>query len=77
MLTALVWILFACALILIIVSFIMSPESNSFSGALVGSSDLELFKQSKERGSKKVLKWLMFIFGIALMTGSLIIRSVM
>lgn len=77
MLTALVWILFAFALILIIVSFIMSPESNSFSGALVGSSDLELFKQSKERGSKKVLKWLMFIFGIALMIGSLIIRSVM
>ena len=77
MLSALVWILFAFALILIIVSFIMSPESNSFSGALVGSSDLELFKQSKERGSKKVLKWFMFIFGIALMIGSLIIRSVM
>lgn len=77
MLTALVWILFAFALILIIVSFIMSPESNSFSGALVGSSDLELFKQSKERGSKKILKWLMFIFGIALMIGSLVIRSVM
>lgn len=77
MVTALIWILFAFALILIIVSFIMSPESNSFSGALVGSSDLELFKQSKERGSKKVLKWLMFIFGIALMIGSLVIRSVM
>ncbi|SYV90055.1 Uncharacterised protein, partial [Metamycoplasma alkalescens] len=39
------------------ISFMMAPDSNSFSGALVGSSDLDLFKISKERGIKKVLKW--------------------
>lgn len=39
-----------------IVSLLMSPDSNSFSGALVGSSDLELFKVSKERGIKKIPK---------------------
>jgi len=48
--------MFVLSAILIIVSFIMSPESNGFSGALVGSSDLDLFKVSKERGAKKVLK---------------------
>lgn len=73
----LTWILFAVAIVLIVISFIMAPESNSFSGALVGSSDLDLFKQSKERGSKKLLKWLMFGFGIALMIIAVIIRAVM
>lgn len=73
----LTWILLGISLVLIVISFIMSPESNSFSGALVGSSDLDLFKQSKERGSKKLLKWLMFGFGIAMMIVAVVIRAVM
>ena len=73
--TALIWILFAVSVILIIVSFIMAPSSNAFSGALVGSSDLDLFKVSKERGSKKVIKWIMFGGGIFLMITALIIRA--
>ena len=73
--SALIWILFAVSLILIIVSFIMAPSSNAFSGALVGSSDLDLFKVSKERGSKKIIKWIMFSGGIILMVTSLIIRA--
>ncbi|WP_406614502.1 preprotein translocase subunit SecG [Mycoplasma corogypsi] len=58
----------------IIVSFLMSPDSNGFSGALVGSSDLELFKQSKERGFKKILKYSMYTFGFMLIIGSLLLR---
>lgn len=71
------WILFAVAIIIVVISFFMAPDSNSFSGALVGSSDLELFKQSKERGSKKLLKWAMFGFGILLMILAIVIRAVM
>ncbi|WKX02508.1 preprotein translocase subunit SecG [Candidatus Mycoplasma mahonii] len=73
--TILIWILFAVSAVLIVVSFIMAPSSNAFSGALVGSSDLDLFKVSKERGSKKILKWIMFSGGIVLMITALIIRS--
>ncbi|MGV2392477.1 UNVERIFIED_CONTAM: preprotein translocase subunit SecG [Campylobacter lari] len=53
--------------VIIVVSLLMSPDSNAFSGALVGSNDLELFKSSKERGLKRVLKYLMIISGILLM----------
>lgn len=73
---ALIWILFSISIIVIIVSMIMSPDSNSFSGAIVGSSDLDLFKVSKERGSKKFLKWLMFSLGFGLMIFALIIRAI-
>lgn len=71
------WILFAIALLIIVVSLIMSPESNSFSGALVGSSDLELFKEKKERGSKIFIKWAMFGLGALLLIGAIIVRALM
>ena len=72
--SVLIWIMVVISAILIIVSFVMSPESNGFSGALVGSSDLDLFKISKERGMKKILKWTMFSLGFILMITALIIR---
>jgi|GEM_PF-2000064 hypothetical protein len=53
---ALTVILVIISFAIIGISFIMAPDSNSFSGALVGSNDLDLFKVSKERGIKKVLK---------------------
>ena len=71
------WIIFSIAILIIIISLIMSPNSNSFSGALVGSSDLELFKTKKEKGSKKIIKWSMFVLGFIFMIGSLIIRVLM
>ncbi|AXE60678.1 preprotein translocase subunit SecG [[Mycoplasma] phocae] len=58
------------------ISFMMAPDSNSFSGALVGSNDLDLFKVSKERGIKKVLKWSMITLGILLFTLSLALRII-
>ncbi|WP_029906307.1 preprotein translocase subunit SecG [Mycoplasmopsis opalescens] len=70
-------IMVVIALCVIIASLLMSPDSNAFSGALVGSGDLELFKYSKERGFKKFLKWFMFTIGILLMIGALIIRILM
>ncbi|WP_036452438.1 preprotein translocase subunit SecG [Mycoplasma buteonis] len=53
---------------LVVISFLMSPDSNGFSGALVGSNDLDLFKNSKERGFKKFLKYSMMIGGLTLIT---------
>ncbi|MBW0596195.1 preprotein translocase subunit SecG [Mycoplasma anatis] len=67
-------VLLIISVIIIIISFIMSPDSNAFSGALVGSGDLELFKTSKERGFKKILKYSMFAFGILLLLASILIR---
>lgn len=74
---AMFWIMFAIALLIIVVSLIMAPDSNSFSGALVGSSDLELFKEKKERGFKVAIKWAMFILGGLLMIGAIIVRALM
>ncbi|WP_426461240.1 preprotein translocase subunit SecG [Mycoplasma hafezii] len=60
-------ILIILGFFIILISFLMSPDSNGFSGALVGSSDLELFKTSKERGFKKFLKYSMMTSGLILL----------
>ncbi|APJ38450.1 preprotein translocase subunit SecG [Mycoplasmopsis pullorum] len=72
--TAILFVIIFISLVIIIISFLMSPDSNAFSGALVGSGDLELFKTSKERGSKKFLKYAMFSVGIVLLSIALIFR---
>lgn len=61
---------------IIVISLLMSPDSNGFSGALVGSGDLELFKYSKERGLKKVLKYSMLFGGIALLILAIVLRII-
>ncbi|OYD27169.1 preprotein translocase subunit SecG [Mycoplasma testudineum] len=63
--------------ILIVISMIMSPDANGFSGALVGSGDLELFKFSKERGVKKAIKYTMFVLGIIFIILAIVFRAVM
>ncbi|WP_027334216.1 preprotein translocase subunit SecG [Mycoplasma elephantis] len=73
---ALIVILMLISIIIIFVSLIMSPDSNGFSGALVGSGDLELFKFSKERGFKKFIKYFMFSLGILLLILTLIMRTI-
>ncbi|MEA4115241.1 preprotein translocase subunit SecG [Mycoplasma sp. 744] len=75
--TAITIILVLLGLVIIIVSLLMSPESNAFSGALVESGDLELFKTSKERGIKKVLKYTMLIGGIFLIVFTIALRILM
>ncbi|MGL4183514.1 MAG: preprotein translocase subunit SecG [Metamycoplasmataceae bacterium] len=72
--TILTIILFLLSFFIIVIGFLLSPYSNSFSGALVGSSDLELFSVSKEKGYKKFLKWSMILGGFTLMCCSIIIR---
>ncbi|MDC8937028.1 preprotein translocase subunit SecG [Metamycoplasma hyosynoviae] len=65
------------SLAIIFISLLLAPDSNSFSGALVGSSDLDLFKVSKERGVKKVLKWSMYSLGTLLLIFTIVLRVVM
>ncbi|WP_044329479.1 preprotein translocase subunit SecG [Metamycoplasma hominis] len=73
---ALTVILVIISFAIIGISFITAPDSNSFSGALVGSNDLDLFKVSKERGIKKVLKWSMITLGILLFIFLIALRVV-
>ena len=72
--TILMVILLTISVFLIFIGFLMSPDSNSFSGALVGSSDLELFSISKEKGYKLFLKWSMIISGFLLIIVAIIVR---
>ncbi|MDC8913454.1 preprotein translocase subunit SecG [Metamycoplasma hyosynoviae] len=65
------------SLAIIFISLLLAPDSNSFSGALVGSGDLDLFKVSKERGVKKVLKWSMYSLGTLLLIFTIVLRVVM
>lgn len=70
-------ILILISFALIFVSFLLAPDSNSFSGALVGSNDLDLFKVSKERGVKKLLKWSMYSLGTLLFILAIVLRVVL
>lgn len=72
--TVLTIILFIISFLMIIVGFLMAPDSNSFSGAIVGSSDLKLFSQVKEQGWKKFLKWSMIILGLIIFVVAIVIR---
>ena len=74
---AIIIILILISFALIFVSFLLAPDSNSFSGALVGSNDLDLFKVSKERGIKKVLKWSMYLLGALLFILAIVLRVVL
>lgn len=60
--------------IIIVVSLLTSGDSKAFSGALVGSSDLDLFSQSKARGTKKWLARLLFSLGILLMVSAILLK---
>lgn len=74
LITFLTIILFIISFLMIIIGFLMAPDTNSFSGALVGSSDLKLFSQTKEKGWKKFLKWSMIVLGSMIFTITIIIR---
>lgn len=74
MILALQIIMSIIAFVIIVISFLMAPDANGFSGALVGSSDLDLFKVSKEQGFKKIIKILMFIAGFCLFILAILIR---
>ena len=73
---ALTTILIIISFCILFLSLLLAPDSNSFSGALVGSNDLDLFKVSKERGIKKIIKWSMYTLGILLFVLAIVLRYV-
>ena len=73
---ALTTILILISFCILFLSLLLAPDSNSFSGALVGSNDLDLFKVSKERGIKKIIKWSMYTLGILLFVLAIVLRYV-
>ncbi|GAA8718009.1 preprotein translocase, SecG subunit [Chlamydia abortus] len=74
---ALTTILIIISFCILFLSLLLAPDSNSFSGALVGSNDLDLFKVSKERGIKKIIKWSMYALGILLFVLAIVLRYVL
>ena len=74
---ALTTILIIISFCILFLSLLLAPDSNSFSGALVGSNDLDLFKGSKERGIKKISKWSMYTLGILLFVLAIVLRYVL
>ena len=49
---------------MILLSLLQSGKSEGFTGAFSGSSGLDLFSNSKERGAEKVLSNLTMVTGI-------------
>ncbi|CAM3617818.1 preprotein translocase subunit SecG [Erysipelothrix urinaevulpis] len=49
---------------LILLSLLQSGKSEGFTGAFSGSSGLDLFSNSKERGAEKVISNLTMVTGI-------------
>ena len=52
------------AALLIIVTLLQSGKSSGISGAFTGSGGLNLFANTKERGSEKVISNLTLVLGI-------------
>ncbi len=57
-------ILMIVAVLLILLSLVQGGKTEGASGALTGSSGINLFANSKERGSEKVLSNLTMVIGI-------------
>ena len=53
-----------CSVLLIILSLLQSGKSEGFTGAFSGSSSLDLFSNTKERGAEKVISNLTMVVGI-------------
>lgn len=67
-------IILIIAIFMVIVSILMSGDSVNNIGSLVGSSDLDLFKNSKDRGSKKWFNLIMLFLGMILIILSVVIK---
>ena len=73
MLNALLMIVSA---VLIILSLLQAGKSDGISGAFTGNGDLNLFQNSKERGSEKTLTNLTMAMGIIFFVLVIAIRMV-
>lgn len=73
MLNALIMIVSA---LIIILSLLQSGKSDGISGAFTGSGGLNLFANTKERGSEKVISRLTLVLGILFFVLVIVVRIV-
>ena len=73
MLNALIMIVSA---LIIILSLLQSGKSDWISGAFTGSGGLNLFANTKERGSEKVISRLTLVLGILFFVLVIVVRIV-
>ena len=62
------------AVILIILSLLQGGKSDGASGAITGSSKMNIFARSKERGSEVIVSRLTLAMGIAFFFVALIVK---
>ncbi|MCR8613423.1 MAG: preprotein translocase subunit SecG [Mycoplasma sp.] len=74
MLTTMTIILIIISFCIIVTSLLMSPDAVNSMGSIVGSSDLDLFQESKDRGAKIIFKRAMLSFGIVLMIVTVVLK---
>lgn len=67
-------ILMIVSALLIILSLLQSGKSDGISGAFTGNGGLNLFANTKERGSEKVISNLTLVLGIAFFVLVILIR---
>lgn len=73
MLNALIMIVSA---LIIILSLLQSGKSDGISGAFTGSGGLNLFANTKERGSEKIISRLTLVLGILFFVLVIVVRIV-
>ena len=73
MLNALLMIIWA---LLIILTLLQGGKSDGMSGAFTGNGGLNLFANTKERGSEKVISDLTLVLGVAFFALVILIRIV-
>ncbi len=73
MLNALIMIVSA---LIIVLSLLQSGKSDGISGAFTGSGGLNLFANTKERGSEKVISRLTLVLGIIFFILIIVVRLV-
>lgn len=57
-------VLLIVSILLILLSLLQGGKSEGFTGAFTGSSGLDLFSNTKERGAEKVISNLTMVVGI-------------
>ena len=68
------YVLVVISLLMIILTLLQGGKSDGASGAITGSSKMNIFAKTKERGSEVIVSLLTLIMGIAFFFVALIVK---
>jgi len=68
------YVLVVISLLMIILTLLQGGKSDGASGAITGSSKMNIFAKTKERGSEVIVSRLTLIMGIAFFFVALIVK---